>query len=89
MEQKISLENYLLKIINNFSFSKSKSKWEVVGKLVELYLKSGNDLHLEGLIKQLKAQGAHMPTADSISKVEENYRAEILELIKIIVNGPS
>jgi len=36
------VENAILKITNNLNFSKSKTKWEVIGKLSEVYLKSGN-----------------------------------------------
>jgi hypothetical protein len=84
-----SLENSILKIINNFNFSKSKSKWEVIGKLTELYLKTGNELNLEALHNEFTRKGAEIPILSAEYKVEEKYRAEIIELIKILINSPT
>jgi hypothetical protein len=84
-----SVENSFLRIINNVSFSRLKNKWEVIGKLTELYLKTGSELNLEALNEQFKKGGTEIQSLSAQSKVEEKYRAEILELIRILVNSPT
>jgi len=72
--------------IDNLNFGKSKTKWEVIGKLLEVYLKSGNQLNLDmnvNLMKEHKVDVTH-----SLDPIEK-YRAEVLELIKILVNSPA
>jgi hypothetical protein len=79
------MENAILKIINNFSISKTKTKWEVVGKLSELYLKTGNQLRLEMYVNLLKV-GYKVDVTHSLDPIEK-YRTEILDLIKIVANS--
>ena len=74
-----------MKIINNFNFNQTKTKWEVISRLVELYLKSGNMLRVESFVNFLKEHKVDI--THSLDPIEE-YRAEILELIKILVVSP-
>jgi hypothetical protein len=77
------MDNSILRI-DNLHFGKSKTKWEVIGKLSEVYLKTGNMLRVDGLVHQLKEQGIPVTTQEPY----ENYRKEVLELIKILANSP-
>jgi len=79
------MENTILKIINNFNFNRTKTKWEVMSRLVELYLKSGNMLRVESFSSFLKEH--NVDVTHSFDPIEK-YRAEVLELIKILVNSP-
>lgn len=80
----MEMDNAILKIINNLSFSKSKTKWEVIGKLSEVYLKTGDQLRVDMLEGHLKKMGVNV----NVTAPYEKYRAEVLELIKILVNSP-
>lgn len=77
-----------MNLINNLSFSKSKNKWEVIGKLTELYLKTEPELNLESLNNQFKKQGAEVTGLSEDIKVQNKYRSEILELIRMLSNSP-
>lgn len=76
------MDNSILKI-DNLNFSKSKTKWEVIGKLSEVYLKTGNMLRVDAFVHQLKEHGVPVTTQEPYEK----YRAEVLELIKILANS--
>ena len=80
------MENSILKIINNFNLNKTKTKWEVISRLVELYLKSGNILRTESFVNFLKEH--KIDVTYSLDPIEK-YRADVLELIKILVNSPA
>jgi len=78
-------EKAIFQIINKFNFNNKKTKWEVIGRLVEIYLKSGNMLRVELFTKFLKEHGINVTySLDPIDK----YRIEVLELIKILVASP-
>ena len=70
----------IVQLINNFNLHNAKTKWEVIGKLVELYLNS-NMLRVEQDTNFLKEH--HVDVTNPFEK----YRAEILELIKILANS--
>jgi hypothetical protein len=71
----------IVQLINNFNLHNAKTKWEVIGKLVELYLNS-NILKVESSANFLKEH--HMDVTNPFEK----YRAEVLELIKVLVTSP-
>jgi hypothetical protein len=79
------MDNSILKI-DNLNFGKSKTKWEVIGKLSEVYLKTGDQLRLDTFANYLKEK--HVDVTKSLQPIEK-YRAEVLELIKILVNSPA
>jgi hypothetical protein len=68
--------------IENLKFSKSKTKWEVIGKLSELYL-NGNMLRVESSTNFLKEHRV------DVTNPLDKYRNEVLELIKILANSTS
>lgn len=81
----MDINSKIVSVMNNFSLSRTKTKWEVIGRLSELYLKSGNELRVEQLQEHLKEMGVDV-TASYIPI--EKHRAEILELIKILAIAP-
>ena len=66
--------------IENLKFSKSKTKWEVIGKLSELYL-NDNMLRVESSTNFLKEHRV------DVTNPFDKYRNEVLELIKILANS--
>lgn len=75
----------MIKLVNNFKLDKTKTKWEIIGKLIELYLKTGNQLRVDSTIHELNTMGIKA----SSNTPWKRYRTEILELTKLLVNSPS
>jgi hypothetical protein len=82
------MDNSVLKI-ENLSFSKSKNKWEIVGKLTEVYLNTIYLLQLETSEEPIGKTGHKRVISEEEIKAQQKYGSEILELIKIIVNSTS
>jgi hypothetical protein len=83
------MENALLKIITNVNFSKTKNKWEIIGKLTEVYLHTIYLLQLETSAEPLGNTEHRRVISEDEIKAQQKYCSEVLELIKILVNSPS
>ena len=81
----MDINSKIVSVMNNFSLNRTKTKWEVIGRLSELYLKSGNELRVEQLQEHLKEIGVDVTTSNLPI---EKHRAEILDLIKILASAP-
>jgi hypothetical protein len=79
----MNLETSLLKIINNLNLNKTKSKWEIISTLSQLYVETAYHIRFNSITNEM--------TGTNKSSIEpyEKYKTEILELIKILVNSPT